>query len=220
MPEIIINGPEGRIEARYLHAPAPTAPIALMLHPHPQHGGTMNNKVVYSLYQTFVARGFSTMRFNFRGVGRSQGIYSGGEGELSDAATALDWLQTYNPNAKYCWIAGFSFGAWIGMQLLMRRPEITGFISIAPPANMFDFTFLAPCPASGLVVQGDKDDLVPPESVKKLVDKLSTQRGITITHTMIKGANHFFGQHIDQLGKIVGDYMDSVTPKDADDDAA
>src|SRR3546814_10687549 len=90
----------------------------------------MNNKVVYSLYQTFVARGFSTLRFNFRGVGRSQGVYTGGEGELSDAATALDWLQTYNPNARYCWIAGFSFGAWIGMQLLMRRPEITGFVSV------------------------------------------------------------------------------------------
>ncbi|MEQ8395042.1 alpha/beta hydrolase [Thalassobaculum sp.] len=208
MPEVTINGPEGRIEGRYLHAAEPNAPIALMLHPHPQHGGTMNNKVVYSMYQTFVARGFSTLRFNFRGVGRSQGVYTGGEGELSDAATALDWLQTYNPNAKYCWIGGFSFGAWIGMQLLMRRPEITGFVSIAPPANMFDFTFLAPCPASGIMVQGDQDDIVTPESVKKLVDKLSAQRGITITHTVIKGANHFFGQQIDQLTDIVGTYLD------------
>ncbi len=208
MPEVIINGPEGRIEGRYLHSQEPNAPIALMLHPHPQHGGTMNNKVVYAMYQTFVARGFSTLRFNFRGVGRSQGAYTGGEGELSDAATALDWLQTYNPNAKFCWIAGFSFGAWIGMQLLMRRPEITGFVSVAPPANMFDFSFLAPCPASGLMVQGDQDDIVPPESVKKLVDKLSAQRGITITHSVIKGANHFFGQQIDQLSNIIGNYVD------------
>ena len=216
MPEVMINGPEGRIEARYLHAQEPNAPIALMLHPHPQHGGTMNNKVVYALYQTFVARGFSTLRFNFRGVGRSQGIYSGGEGELSDAASALDWLQTYNPNARFCWIAGFSFGAWIGMQLLMRRPEITGFVSIAPPANMFDFTFLAPCPASGLVVHGDKDDIVPPDSVKKLVDKLSNQKGITITHNVIKGANHFFGQQIDDLGGIVGGYLDTNIPAEVE----
>ncbi len=216
MPEVMINGPEGRIEARYLDAQEPNAPVALMLHPHPQHGGTMNNKVVYSLYQTFVARGFSTLRFNFRGVGRSQGVYSGGEGELSDAASALDWLQTYNPNARFCWIAGFSFGAWIGMQLLMRRPEITGFVSIAPPANMFDFTFLAPCPASGLVVHGDKDEIVPPDSVKKLVDKLSTQKGITITHNVIKGANHFFGEEIDDLGGIVGGYLDSNIPAEVD----
>ena len=210
MPEVIINGPEGRIEGRYLHAQEPNAPVALMLHPHPQHGGTMNNKVVYSLYQSFVDRGFSTLRFNFRGVGRSQGVYSGGEGELSDAASALDWLQTYNPNAKHCWIAGFSFGAWIGMQLLMRRPEISGFVSIAPPANMFDFTFLAPCPASGLMVQGDQDDIVPPDSVKKLVDKLSSQRGIVIDYKVIKGANHFFGSQIDELSGIVGDYMDKA----------
>ncbi|MEQ8585296.1 MAG: alpha/beta hydrolase [Thalassobaculaceae bacterium] len=212
MPEVMINGPEGRIEARYLHAQEPGAPIALMLHPHPQHGGTMNNKVVYSLYQTFVARGFSTLRFNFRGVGRSQGVYSGGEGELSDAASALDWVQSYNPNARFCWIAGFSFGAWIGMQLLMRRPEISGFISVAPPANLFDFTFLAPCPASGLVINGDKDEIVPPDSVKKLVDKLSTQKGITITHNVIKGANHFFGPQIDDLSGIVGSYLDANVP--------
>ena len=130
MPDVIINGPEGRIEARYHHARVPAAPMALVLHPHPQHGGTMNNKVVYTLYQCFVRHGFSTLRFNFRGVGRSQGSFDRGEGELSDAASALDWLQTYNPNARTCWIAGFSFGAWIGMQLLMRRPEIESFIAV------------------------------------------------------------------------------------------
>ena len=92
--------------------------MALVLHPHPLHGGTMNNKVVYTLYQTFVRRGFSTLRFNFRGVGRSQGSFDRGEGELADAAAALDWLQSYNPNAASCWVAGYSFGAWIGMQLL------------------------------------------------------------------------------------------------------
>ena len=69
--------------------------------------------------------------------------------------------QTFNENAQACWIAGFSFGAWIGMQLLMRRPEITGFISVAPPANLYDFSFLAPCPSSGLVITGDQDEIVP-----------------------------------------------------------
>ena len=163
MPEVIINGPEGRIEARYHHARGPTSAMALVLHPHPQHGGTMNNRLVYGLYQSFVRQGFSTLRFNFRGVGRSQGSFDRGEGELSDAASALDWLQTYNPNAGTCWVAGFSFGAWIGMQLLMRRPEIESFIAVAPPANIYDFTFLAPCPSSGLILQGDQDTVVPVE---------------------------------------------------------
>ena len=169
MPEVIMNGPEGRLEGRYNQNTEPNSPIALLLHPHPQHGGTMNNKVVYQLYQCFQRKGFSVLRFNFRGVGRSQGKFDRGEGELSDAAAALDWLQTWNPNAPQCWIAGFSFGAWIGMQLLMRRPEISGFISVSPPANIYDFSFLAPCPSSGLMIQGDQDTVVPQDAVAKLV---------------------------------------------------
>lgn len=207
MPEVLINGPEGRLEGRYSHSKQPNAPIALVLHPHPQHGGTMNNKVTYTLYQTFVARGFSTLRFNFRGVGRSQGSFDRGEGELSDAASALDWLQTYNPNASSCWVAGFSFGAWIAMQLLMRRPEIASFISVAPPANMFDFTFLAPCPVSGQMLLGNQDELVTEASVAKLAQKLSNQRGISIDYRVIPGANHFFHNHIDDVVAAVTDYL-------------
>jgi len=209
MPEVIFNGPDGRLEGRYQHAKQPGAPVALMLHPHPQHGGTMNNKVVYAMYQTFARRGYSVLRFNYRGVGRSQGMYDRGEGELSDAASALDWLQSYNPNAAACWIAGFSFGAWIGMQLLMRRPEISGFISVAPPANLYDFSFLAPCPASGLVLQGDKDDIVPPDSVSVLVEKLAKQKGIVIQHDIVPGANHFFSDRMDTLTGTINGYLDS-----------
>ena len=142
MPEVLINGPEGRLQGRYMHGTSENAPMALVLHPHPQKGGTMNNKVVYTIYQSFVSRGFSTLRFNFRGVGRSQGKYDAGEGELSDAASCLDWLQLYNPNAPFCWVCGFSFGAWISMQLLMRRPEIVGFLSVAPPASAVSYTHL------------------------------------------------------------------------------
>lgn len=208
MPEIIMNGPEGRLEGRYTHGEAPDAPIALFLHPHPQHGGTMNNRVVYTLYNTFAERGFSCLRFNFRGVGRSQGVFAKGEGELSDAASALDWLQSFNENARQCWIAGFSFGAWIGMQLLMRRPEITSFISIAPPANLYDFSFLAPCPSSGLVIHGAEDTIVPPESVNKLVGKINSQKTVTITEKILDDANHFFSNQLDDISTLVGDYMD------------
>jgi len=209
MPDVMINGPEGRLEARYSPGKSPSAPIALFLHPHPQHGGTMNNKVVYTMFHAFAQRGFACLRFNFRGVGRSQGSYARGEGELADAASALDWLQSINENAPECWIGGFSFGAWIGMQLLMRRPEITGFISIAPPANLYDFTFLAPCPSSGLILQGDKDEVVPPDSVQTLVKKLSQQKGIKIDHRLISGANHFFGAQLEEVSEAVGGYVDA-----------
>lgn len=209
MPEVIFNGPEGRLEGRYHPGPKPDSPIGLVLHPSPQHGGSMNNKVVYTLFHTFVKRGFAVLRFNFRGVGRSQGVFSKGEGELSDAASALDWLQAYNHNSRECWIAGCSFGAWIGMQLLMRRPEITGFITVAPPANLYDFTFLAPCPASGLVLTGERDEIVPYDSVKKLVDKLNLQRDITVQHDVVAGANHFFQAKLEDMEESVTGYLDA-----------
>ncbi|MBT6096223.1 MAG: alpha/beta hydrolase [Rhodospirillaceae bacterium] len=216
MPEVIFNGPEGRLEGRYHHSKIANAPVALLLHPHPQHGGTMSNKVVYALYQSFVKRGFSALRFNFRGVGRSQGVFDSGQGELSDAATALDWMQGHNPNAKSCWIGGFSFGAWVAMQLMMRRPEISGFISVAPPANIHDFSFLAPCPASGLMVHGDKDDIVPIVSVDKLVQKLKKQKNIEIDYRVLKGGDHFLQDHCIDLMAMVDDYLDKAIAKDAD----
>ena len=168
----------------------------------------MNNKVVQLLYQTFVRRGFATLRFNFRGVGRSQGSFDNGIGELSDAAAALDWVQSIHPESQTTWVAGVSFGALIGMQLLMRRPEIRGFISIAPPANMYDFSFLAPCPASGIFIQGAADTVVQPIAVTKLVEKLRTQKHITIHHEEIPRANHFFENELEEVMGSVDNYLD------------
>ena len=208
MPEVIFPGPEGRLEGRYHPQPSRDAPIAIVLHPHPQFGGTMNNKVVYNLHYAFQRMGFTVMRFNFRGVGRSQGEYDQGIGELSDAASALDYLQSMNQSAKQCWVAGFSFGAWIGMQLLMRRPEITGFVSASPPANMYDFSFLAPCPSSGLIINGSADRVAPPADTRALVAKLHEQRGITITHEEIGGAGHFFEDpYMDRMLDTVTGYV-------------
>src|SRR3979411_56741 len=122
MPEVIFTGTAGRVEGLFPRARQKHAPLAIILHPHPQFGGTMNHPIIYQLYYAFAPPNFAVLRFNFRGVGRSQGSFDHGTGELSDAASALDWAQTINPEARACWVAGFSFGAWIGMQLLMRRP--------------------------------------------------------------------------------------------------
>jgi alpha/beta superfamily hydrolase len=208
MPEVIFTGPAGRLEGRYQPSPNKNAPIAIVLHPHPQFGGTMNNRIVYELFYLFQKRNFTTLRFNFRGIGRSQGEFDHGTGELSDAASALDWVQSLHPDSKSCWVAGYSFGAWIGMQLLMRRPEIEGFISVAPQPNSYDFSFLAPCPSSGLIVHGDADKVAPPKDVQGLVDKLHHQKGIVITQKTIKGANHFFTEQMDEMLETCGDYVD------------
>ncbi len=207
MPEVFFNGPAGRIEGRVAQSANPDAPIALVLHPHPLYGGTMNNKVVYNVYKTLFENDFTVLRVNFRGVGRSMGEFDDGIGEMTDAATALDWLQVNYPMSKVNLIAGFSFGAWIAMQLIMRRPEITHFLAVAPPVDKFDFSFLAPCPVPGLVIQGDKDSVVSEESVHDLAQRLTKQKNINVDYRMIAGADHFFRDKIDLLNSEVDDYL-------------
>ena len=210
MVEVLFNGHAGRLEGRYYQSSRPNAPVALILHPHPQYGGTMNNKVVYSLFSCFKDLGFSVLRFNFRGVGRSQGQFEDGPGELSDATIALDWLQSMNPDAKQCWIAGYSFGAWIGLQLLMRRPDINNFIAVTPPANEKDFTFLAPCPASGLIVQGGKDEIVNYHLVETMARRLNQQRNVDIDFALIEDGDHMYNGHLADLYKVSGQYVISA----------
>lgn len=213
MPEVFFNGPAGRIEGRYTQSINRKAPVALVLHPHPTHGGTMNNKVVYSAYKSFVNNDFTTLRINFRGVGRSQGEFDNGIGELTDAATALDWLQLHNPLSSSFWVAGFSFGSWIGMQLIMRRPEINYFVSISPPVNKYDFSFLSPCPIPGLIVQGDQDSIVSEESVSDLVERLSKQKHSQIEYKTIQGADHFFRSKLTELEQTLSEYNRNATNK-------
>lgn len=214
MAEVIFNGPDGRLEGRYHQSKKPDAPIAIVLHPHPLHGGNMNNRVVFIMFNNFVERGFSVLRFNFRGVGRSQGAFDNGVGELSDAAYAFDWMQQFNSNSPFCWIGGYSFGALISMQLMMRRPEIEGFVSISPPAGTEDFSFLAPCPSSGLIIHGDKDAHIPLDAVKKLAQKLDGQKNISVNLSIVKGADHFYKDNMDNLSKEVASYLDNSLPPD------
>ena len=207
MVDLLIPGPEGKIEAKYSHNNDADSPIVIILHPDPSKGGTMHTKIIFRLYKTFIESGFSTIRFNFRGVGKSERVFDDGEGELSDAACVLDWLQQYNTNSKICWVAGFSFGAWIAMQLLMRRPEINGFVSISPPANFRDFSFLAPCPSSGLIIHGDKDNIASFDSTKILVEKLQKQKKVDIKFKSIKGADHFYENFTSEFDKAIKEYI-------------
>ena len=133
--EIFVPGPSGRIQAKYFKSNGKNPPVALVLQPHPQYGGTMNNRIVYEVFNTYIKNGFSVIRINFRGVGKSDGIFDNGQGELSDAAAALDWIEKNNENYSQCWISGFSFGALISMQLIMRRPEVSKFINFGSSHN-------------------------------------------------------------------------------------
>ena len=190
--EIFIPGPAGRLEAKYYKSKKNTSPIALLLHPHPQYGGTMNNKVVVDTFHVFMENDFSVCRVNFRGVGKSDGHFDNGQGELADAAAALDWLEREN---------------FDNSQLLMRRPEINRFIAISPQPNVYDFSFLSPCPSSGLMIYGKKDELVPVEYINELNKRLSAQKGIKVEFESITDANHFFSKADEPLIKSLNKYI-------------
>ncbi|NDB82660.1 MAG: alpha/beta hydrolase [Alphaproteobacteria bacterium] len=209
MADVFFNGPAGRIEGKYFQSSDQKAPVALVLHPHPLYGGSMNNKVVYAIYKALLRQNMSVLRINFRGVGKSQGEYDGGVGELTDAATAMDWLQSKNPLADKFWISGFSFGAWIAMQLIMRRPEINHFVSVSPPVNKFDFSFFAPCPVPGLIVQGNQDSIVTEADVMNFADKLSKQK-IRVEYRQIDGADHFYREKIIDLENVISEYIENI----------
>ena len=127
------------------------------------------------------------------------------------AAAALDWLERENFDNSQCWISGFSFGSLIAMQLLMRRPEINRFIAISPQPNVYDFSFLSPCPTSGLMVYGKKDELVPVEFINDLDKRLSAQKGIKVDFQSVSEANHFFSKSEKDLVKALDKYIKKET---------
>ena len=204
MSEVFFNGPAGRIEARLHKSENPRAPLALVLHPEPTLGGTLNNRVTYAIFQAFVNMGFTVLRFNFRGVGKSQGAVDGtGAGELADAIAALDYLQNLDIESNVCWIAGYSFGAWIAAQLLMRRPEIKGFVFVSPPTNLYAFDFLTPCPSSGLIIQGAQDTVVETATVEMLAEQLSNHRFVHVEYRELPKADHLYTNQLKELHDMI-----------------
>ena len=223
MDEIFFDGQIGRIEGRYRQAYSgdKDAPIALILHPHPQHGGNMDNKIVYELYRRLYKKNFTVLRINFRGVGKSVGKFDNGVGEMIDSSVALDWLISNNRDAKAVWVGGFSFGAWIAMQIVMRRPEVIRFFSVAAPYTKYDFSFLSPCPIPGILIHGDQDSVVDEESVYEFMSKVSpkhSSKNNKIDHVIIPGADHHFRDKIPELGDAFESYVVQSVQQDVHND--
>jgi len=169
--QFCITGPAGDLEA-LLELPGDGEPIgcAVVCHPHPLHGGTMQNKVAHTLARSFAGIGFSALRFNFRGVGQSEGGFDDGDGEVKDVIAAVDWLRREMP-ALPLWIAGFSFGAAMAVRAARdRKPD--GIISIAPAISRFSGNLDRQPDCPWLIVQGDQDELVDIEETIAWVNEL------------------------------------------------
>lgn len=207
MADIFIDGPAGRIEAKYIPGKTETAPVVLILHPDPRQEGTMHNKVVYTLYKVFSELGFHTLRINFRGVGLSEGVSTEGEGEIEDAMASLQWLREKCPHSQDVWLSGFSFGSWVALKLVAQNSMCKGFVAISPPSSRFNFDFLSPCFVSGLVVQGTQDDIVPYSSVTQCINNLKLAPNVRVEYEVVENANHFFVGYLDVFVDKIKKYL-------------
>jgi len=195
---LFVDGPAGRLEA-LLEVPTgiDVRGAAVLCHPHPQHGGTMHNKVVHTLSRAFSRLGFATLRFNFRGTEGSDGDYDGGVGELDDALAAIAWMRARYPG-KPLWLAGFSFGAAIAIRAAVVT-EVDGLVSVAPAVSRFaaGLTEQPQCP--WLVVQGDQDELVDVSETIDWVNGLEPGPELLV----LEGVEHFFHGRLLDLREAV-----------------
>lgn len=207
MSDLLIGSEGKKIEYIYHPHSNPHNPLVLLLHPHPKYGGNMHSKTLVYMEKAFLAHGFTTMRFNFRGVGKSDGEYDKGEGELMDASVCLDWAQERNPYHKFIVVAGFSFGAYIALQLMVRRTEIDYFFSVSTPTSMFDISFVHPCPVDGVFIHPEKDDVSPLKHLEKSLKKILKCKNRKLDFEVVAGANHYFDNNLGELQGIVSNYI-------------
>lgn len=191
-----IPAPHGRLEAIYRPERDDAERVALLLHPHPLYGGTMHNPVVFHCARALREAGFETLRINFRGVGESTGAFDHGRGEADDARTALDFLLERQPAARDVVVAGFSFGAAVGLRAGCADRRVTRLVAIAAPAGHYDLSFLAGCAKPKLFVHGDRDDVAPLAALREAL----VAHGVAEADLrVVPGAGHFFEGHLDAL---------------------
>lgn len=202
---LLIPGPAGDLET-VLEEPAPgqVARFGVVCHPHSQQGGTLDNKVVHTVARTLQQLGVPTLRFNFRGVGRSAGVFDDGNGETDDALAVIDWGRRRWVDAGY-WLAGFSFGAFVALKACARRAP-RRLITIAPPVQRFQFAALQPPRCPWLLVQGDQDDIVECAAVVGWARQLSPAPQVVV----LPGAGHFFHGRLQDLRETINGHVNAT----------
>ena len=204
---LLIPAPHGRLEAilKETRVRAAARGVALVLHPHPLHGGTMHNKVVFRAASALNDAGLNVLRINFRGVGQSTGTHDEARGERDDARAALDYLAEHYPSQPIM-LAGFSFGARVGLEVGTTDARVTRLIGIGTPVNMYDFSFLESCRKPILFVHGRRDEFGDVGRLRTLVAKLQKQTDVQLN--IIEGAGHFFDDHLDEMKRAITEWTE------------
>lgn len=202
---LFIPTTHGQLEALYRPRSNEAARVALILHPHPQHGGTMHNKVVFRAAKALQESGFETLRFNFRGVGASTGQFDEGRGEGEDARVALDYLLDQQPRAREVIVAGFSFGSIIGLRLGCADARVHRLIAIGAPARLSNLDFLRACSKPKLFVHGVEDTVAPLAPLADVLAQLPANANLQLVR--IASAGHFFDDHAAELMRAIKDFV-------------
>lgn len=208
MPEVFhrtfsLEGPAGALEALLWTSPGDNPKsVALVCHPHPLFGGTMHNKVVYQAAKTLHEAGMPVLRFNFRGAGASQGTHDNGIGEIEDVQVAVYYLAREFPAIPIL-LAGFSFGAGVGLRVACTDSRVTRLIGLGIPVKRMDLTYLRECTKPKLFVSGGNDEFGPREKIEALFATLPEPKRLFI----VEGADHFFAGHLAEMTKQVADWI-------------
>jgi hypothetical protein len=210
---VMIRGPAGQIEALlwFTAEPKNSAPpfAAVLCHPHPLFGGTMHNKVVYHAAKAIHHFGVPVARFNFRGVGNSEGTHDEGRGEVDDALAVLDFMADKFPGTPLL-VAGFSFGAWVGSRAGCGDPRVTELICLGLPVsggNRRDFSYLATCGKPKLFVTGEFDRFGPPHELRTLVETFPPEVRRHARVQIVRGGDHFFAGHLDEADRAISEWL-------------
>jgi len=202
---VFLEGPVGQLEAVFeMPSDLKLIGAVVVCHPHPQHGGTMHNKVAHTLARAFVRMGFAVLRFNFRGTENSDGRFDNGVGELDDALAAIAWMRAKQPDVPF-WLAGFSFGAAIAVRAAVKE-SVAGLTSVAPAVSRFASGLPTQPQCPWLIVQGDEDELVGVDETIEWVNSLSPGPELLI----LSGAEHFFHGRLIDLRQAVTEFVTSA----------
>jgi uncharacterized protein len=214
---LFIPAPHGRLEAIWKEPRVTARGAALVLHPHPLHGGTMHNKVVFRTARGLEDAGLATLRINFRGVGHSTGAHTGARGgEQEDARVALDYLVGKYPTLPL-FLAGFSFGARVGLEVGTEDPRVGFLVGVGTPVSIpereYDFSFLDGCRKPLLLVHGERDEFGSVADLRALAARLPEESRVRVE--VIQGAGHFFDQQLEELRRAVAEWAGEMLQAEA-----
>ena len=203
-----LEGPAGPLEALLWTSPVANPPLtALVCHPHPLFGGTMHNKVVFQVAKTLHRRGVPVLRFNFRGAGQSAGVHDKGKGEAEDVRAALDFL-TAEFAGRPILLAGFSFGAWVGLRVGCADERVTELVGLGLPVNDSSLPYLKTCTKAKLILQGSRDQFGSRERVEALVAEIPEPKRAVF----IEG-DHFFTGHLPEMAAALDAWLAERHPE-------